>query len=186
MLLRPSRPDHAPASPRRPSVESPRTRPQPSSPSISRRTSASTRLFRYKHRISATVRAFRPDIIHITGPSENSASLEAYFAHQLPHPTRRQLAHQSPTNTPPAACAWLSRHLGGHRSQHRAKPSSLHPPTHRAALPSSRSPLYAPNPTLCTLLERTHPPSPAISCSAESTPSSLPQPAAPAPSTTTD
>ena len=65
---------------------------------------------RYSDLISATVRAFRPDVIHITGPSELGL-FGAYFAHQLNVP----LVASWHTNLHEYAARrmrWLSRHLG--------------------------------------------------------------------------
>jgi phosphatidylinositol alpha 1,6-mannosyltransferase len=108
--------------------------------------------FRYSDLISATVRAFRPDVIHITGPSELGL-FGAYFAHQLNVP----LVASWHTNLHEYAARrmrWLSRHLGrgGTHIEHAVEASALHIATH---LYRRAQVLYAPNPTLCTLLERT-------------------------------
>jgi glycosyltransferase involved in cell wall biosynthesis len=108
--------------------------------------------FRYNNRISATVRAFHPDIIHITGPSELGL-FGAYFAHQL----RIPLVASWHTNLHEYAARrmrWLSRHLGDvGASIERAVESATLQLT--AQLYHRAEALYAPNPTLCTLLERT-------------------------------
>ena len=107
--------------------------------------------FRYSDLISATVRAFRPDVIHITGPSELGL-FGAYFAHQLNVP----LVASWHTNLHEYAARrmrWLSRHLGraGTHIERAVEASALHIATH---LYRRAQVLYAPNPTLCTLLER--------------------------------
>jgi phosphatidylinositol alpha 1,6-mannosyltransferase len=108
--------------------------------------------FRYSDLISATVRAFRPDVIHITGPSELGL-FGAYFAHQLNVP----LVASWHTNLHEYAgrrMRWLSRHLGlaGVHLEHAVEAAALHITTH---LYRRAQALYAPNPTLCTLLEHT-------------------------------
>jgi glycosyltransferase involved in cell wall biosynthesis len=108
--------------------------------------------FRYSDLISATVRAFRPDVIHITGPSELGL-FGAYFAHQLNVP----LVASWHTNLHEYAARrmrWLSQHLGraGVGLEHAVEAAALHITAH---LYRRAEALYAPNPTLCTLLERT-------------------------------
>jgi phosphatidylinositol alpha 1,6-mannosyltransferase len=108
--------------------------------------------FRYNNRISATVRSFRPDIIHITGPSELGL-FGAYFAHQL----RIPLVASWHTNLHEYAARrmrWLSQHLGrtGSFIEQTVESATLHL---AAQLYRRAAALYAPNPTLCTLLERT-------------------------------
>jgi phosphatidylinositol alpha 1,6-mannosyltransferase len=108
--------------------------------------------FRYSDLISATVRAFRPDVIHLTGPSELGL-FGAYFAHQLNVP----LVASWHTNLHEYAARrmrWLSRHLGhaGTHIERAVEASALHIATH---LYRRAQVLYAPNPTLCTLLHRT-------------------------------
>jgi glycosyltransferase involved in cell wall biosynthesis len=108
--------------------------------------------FRYTNRISATVRTFRPDIIHITGPSELGL-FGAYFARQL----RIPLVASWHTNLHEYAARrmrWLSHHLGsaGNKLEHTVEASALNLISRfyrRAQV------VYAPNPTLCTLLENT-------------------------------
>jgi len=108
--------------------------------------------FRYSDLISATVRAFRPDVIHITGPSELGL-FGAYFAHQLNVP----LVASWHTNLHEYAARrmrWLSRHLGraGIPLERAVEAAALHI---AAQLYRRAEALYAPNPTLCALLERT-------------------------------
>ena len=108
--------------------------------------------FRYSDLISATVRAFRPDVIHITGPSELGL-FGAYFAHQLDIP----LVASWHTNLHEYAARrmrWLSRHLGraGPPLERTVEAAALHIASH---LYRRAEATYAPNPTLCTLLERT-------------------------------
>jgi len=108
--------------------------------------------FRYSDLISATVRAFRPDVIHITGPSELGL-FGAYFAHQLNIP----LVASWHTNLHEYAARrmrWLSQHLGslGGKLERTVEAAALHI---AAQLYRRAEALYAPNPTLCTLLERT-------------------------------
>jgi len=108
--------------------------------------------FRYTNRISATVRAFRPDVIHITGPSELGL-FGAYFAHELGVP----LVASWHTNLHEYAARrmrWISRHIGaaGPRLEHAVEASVLN-------LVSSfyrrGQVVYAPNLSLCALLEHT-------------------------------
>jgi phosphatidylinositol alpha 1,6-mannosyltransferase len=108
--------------------------------------------FRYSDLISATVRAFRPDVIHITGPSELGL-FGAYFAHQLNVP----LVASWHTNLHEYAARrmrWLSRHMGfvGGKLERIVEAATLNLTSH---LYRRAQALYAPNPTLCTLLERT-------------------------------
>ncbi len=107
---------------------------------------------RYSDLISATVRAFRPDVIHITGPSELGL-FGAYFAHQLNVP----LVASWHTNLHEYAARrmrWLSRHVGraGAHIERAVEASTLHL---TSILYSRAQAIYAPNPTLCALLERT-------------------------------
>ncbi len=107
--------------------------------------------FRYTSLISTTVRAFRPDIIHITGPSELGL-FGATFAWKLGVP----LVASWHTNIHEYAgrrMRWLSRHLGsfGSRVEHTAETLMLDATSRfyrRAQV------VYAPNPELCALLER--------------------------------
>jgi phosphatidylinositol alpha 1,6-mannosyltransferase len=108
--------------------------------------------FRYTDIISTTVRAFHPDIIHITGPSELGL-FGAYFAWKLDIP----LVASWHTNIHEYAARrmrWLSRHLGpfGTALEHTAESLMLDATSRfyrRAQV------VYAPNPELCALLERT-------------------------------
>jgi glycosyltransferase involved in cell wall biosynthesis len=108
--------------------------------------------FRYSGLISDTVRAFRPDVIHITGPSELGI-FGAYFAHQL----RIPLAASWHTNVHEYAARrmrWLSKHLGGFgpKVEHGVESGSLDAISRFYRLAKV---LYAPNSGLCALLERT-------------------------------
>jgi glycosyltransferase involved in cell wall biosynthesis len=108
--------------------------------------------FRYSELISRTVRNFRPDVIHITGPSELGI-FGAYFAWQLGIP----LVASWHTNVHEYAARrihWLSRHLGPWRSpaEQRVEAGSL---ALTSWFYSLAKVLYAPNPELCALLERT-------------------------------
>jgi phosphatidylinositol alpha 1,6-mannosyltransferase len=108
--------------------------------------------FRYSDLISARVRAFRPDVIHITGPSELGL-FGAYFAHQLNVP----LVASWHTNLHEYAARrmrWFSRYFGraGDAIERSVEAAALHIATH---LYRRAQVLYAPNPTLCTLLECT-------------------------------
>jgi phosphatidylinositol alpha 1,6-mannosyltransferase len=108
--------------------------------------------FRYSALISRTVRAFKPDVIHITGPSELGI-FGAYFAWQLGIP----LAASWHTNVHEYAgrrLRWLSQWLGafGTKLEAGAEAGALDVASrfYRRA-----SVLYAPNPELCALLQRT-------------------------------
>ncbi len=108
--------------------------------------------FRYSDLISATVRAFRPDVIHITGPSELGL-FGAYFAHQLNVP----LVASWHTNLHEYAARrmrWLSRHMGraGAPLERAVEAAALGIASN---LYRRAEALYAPNPTLCALLEST-------------------------------
>ena len=108
--------------------------------------------FRYASLIARTLRAFSPDVIHITGPSELGL-FGAYFAHQLNIP----LVASWHTNLHEYAARrmrWLSRHLGrtGAAIERAVEASTLHIATR---LFQRAQVVYAPNPTLCELLERT-------------------------------
>jgi phosphatidylinositol alpha 1,6-mannosyltransferase len=108
--------------------------------------------FRYSTLISETVRNFRPDLIHITGPSELGI-FGAYFAWKLHIP----LVASWHTNVHEYAgrrLNWLSRHL------HRSGPTVEHAAEAFVLNATSRfyrlaRVVYAPNPELCTLLDRT-------------------------------
>lgn len=108
--------------------------------------------FRYTNRVSASVRTFRPDIIHITGPSELGL-FGAYFAHQL----RIPLVASWHTNLHEYAARrmrWLSQHIGpaGPPLERTVESAALRL---ASALYRRAQALYAPNPTLCHLLETT-------------------------------
>ncbi len=108
--------------------------------------------FRYSELISRTVRNFKPDVIHITGPSELGI-FGAYFAWQLGIP----LVASWHTNVHEYAARrihWLSRHLGPWRTpaEQRVEAGSL---ALTSWFYSLAKVLYAPNPELCALLERT-------------------------------
>jgi phosphatidylinositol alpha 1,6-mannosyltransferase len=107
--------------------------------------------FRYSGLISKTVRAFKPDVIHITGPSELGI-FGAYFAWKLGIP----LAASWHTNVHEYAARrtrWLSRHLGGFgaRLERGIETGTL---DIAARFYRFAGVLYAPNAELCTLLER--------------------------------
>ncbi len=108
--------------------------------------------FRYSTLISETVRNFRPDIIHITGPSELGI-FGAYFAWRLKVP----LVASWHTNVHEYAARrmnWLTRNVSkslGHRLEHLVERASLKAVARFYHVPSV---LYAPNPELCATLER--------------------------------
>jgi glycosyltransferase involved in cell wall biosynthesis len=112
--------------------------------------------FRYSPLISTTVRTFRPDVIHITGPSELGI-FGAYFAWKLKIP----LVASWHTNMHEYAARrmfWLSRHLGsvGGKLEHSVEAGVLNATSRFYRLAKV---VYAPNPELCALLERiTHRP----------------------------
>jgi phosphatidylinositol alpha 1,6-mannosyltransferase len=108
--------------------------------------------FRYSELISRTVRAFKPDVIHITGPSELGI-FGAYFAWQLGIP----LAASWHTNVHEYAgrrMRWLSRHMGrwGADVEQKVEKATL---LAAGRFYSFAKVLYAPNPELCALLEKT-------------------------------
>ena len=108
--------------------------------------------FRYSELISRTVRAYKPDVIHITGPSELGI-FGAYFAWQLGIP----LVASWHTNVHEYAARrmhWMSRHLGswGGSVERRVEAGALAAMSRFYRLARV---LYAPNPELCALLERT-------------------------------
>jgi glycosyltransferase involved in cell wall biosynthesis len=107
--------------------------------------------FRYAELISRTVRAFKPDVIHITGPSELGI-FGAYFAWQL----RVPLVASWHTNVHEYAArrmGWLSRHMGslGPRLEQAVESGALKATSRFYQFAKV---LYAPNPELCALLER--------------------------------
>jgi phosphatidylinositol alpha 1,6-mannosyltransferase len=106
--------------------------------------------FRYSTLISETVRNFRPDVIHITGPSELGI-FGAYFAWKLGIP----LVASWHTNVHEYAgrrMNWLSRHLRrtGPKVERRVESLVLRATSRFYQLAKV---LYAPNPELCALLE---------------------------------
>jgi phosphatidylinositol alpha 1,6-mannosyltransferase len=108
--------------------------------------------FRYSALISETVRNFRADVIHITGPSELGI-FGAYFAWKLGVP----LVASWHTNVHEYAgrrLNWLSRHLSGTgpKVERGAEAFVLSATSRFYRLAKV---VYAPNPELCALLERT-------------------------------
>ena len=108
--------------------------------------------FRYSGLISETIRNFRPDVIHITGPSELGI-FGAYFAWKL----RIPLVASWHTNVHEYAgrrLNWLSRHLRrtGPKVERGAEAFVLNATSRFYRLAQV---IYAPNPELCRLLERT-------------------------------
>jgi len=108
-----------------------------------------TLFFRYRDLISATVREFKPDVIHITGPSELGL-FGAYFSWKLGIP----LAASWHTNVH----EYAARRMGwSPQFVQRAVEAAMLEATTRFYRRAQV--LYAPNPTLCALLERkTHRP----------------------------
>jgi len=107
--------------------------------------------FRYSGLISQTVREFRPEVIHITGPSELGI-FGAYFAWKLKVP----LVASWHTNVHEYAArrmGWLTRHMGttGSKIECTVETVLL---TAISRLYQRAKVLYAPNPELCALLER--------------------------------
>jgi glycosyltransferase involved in cell wall biosynthesis len=107
--------------------------------------------FRYSGLISQTVRDFRPEIIHITGPSELGI-FGAYFAWKLNVP----LVASWHTNVHEYAARrmnWLTRNVSksvGSRLEHMVERATLKAVARFYHVPSV---LYAPNPELCAMLE---------------------------------
>ena len=106
--------------------------------------------FRHAARIERTLSAFRPDIVHITGPSELGI-LGAWLAWKLHVP----LAASWHTNVHEYAARrleWLTRRLGpaGRRIGDSTQAATLHLTSRFYRLAKV---LYAPNPGLCALLE---------------------------------
>ena len=112
--------------------------------------------FRYSALISQTVRAFQPNVIHITGPSELGI-FGAYFAWTLKVP----LVASWHTNVHEYAArrmSWFTRHTGGAGAaiENAVEAGVLNVTSRFYKLAKV---LYAPNPELCALLERkTHRP----------------------------
>jgi phosphatidylinositol alpha 1,6-mannosyltransferase len=107
--------------------------------------------FRYSALISHTVRAFRPDVIHITGPSELGI-FGAYFAWKLGVPLAASW-HTNVHEYGARRLQWLTRSLGdfGTSIEHGAESGILEASSRFYRLAKV---LYAPNPELCALLER--------------------------------
>jgi glycosyltransferase involved in cell wall biosynthesis len=106
---------------------------------------------RHSEQIERTLREFRPEILHVTGPSELGL-LGAYFAWKLKLP----LAASWHTNLHEYAgrrMRWLSRHLGAAGSivEQWAQDGSFEAATRFYRMAKV---LYAPNPPLCELLAR--------------------------------
>ncbi len=104
---------------------------------------------RHGELIDRTLREFRPEVIHVTGPSELGL-LGAWFAWKLKIP----LAASWHTNVHEYAgrrMRWLSRHLGsaGHIVEQWAQDGSFEAATRFYRMARV---LYAPNPPLCELL----------------------------------
>jgi phosphatidylinositol alpha 1,6-mannosyltransferase len=108
--------------------------------------------FRHAHAISQSLQTFRPDLIHITGPSELGI-FGAYFAWKLGIP----LAASWHTNVHEYAAKrmqWLTRHV------HAARASSIENRVQATALGATSrfyrlaSVLFAPNAELCSMLEQ--------------------------------
>ena len=104
---------------------------------------------RHAELIERTLREFKPEIIHVTGPSELGL-LGAYFAWKLKLP----LAASWHTNVHEYAgrrMRWLSRHLGnaGRIVEQWAQDGSFEAATRFYSMAKV---LYAPNPPLCELL----------------------------------
>jgi glycosyltransferase involved in cell wall biosynthesis len=110
------------------------------------------RFLRHREVISQALRSFRPDVIHITGPSELGL-FGAYFAWKLKVP----LVASWHTNLHEYAArrmAWLTRYIGSMGPKVEEKVESL------ALEATSRfyrlaKVVYAPNRELCALLEKT-------------------------------
>jgi len=106
---------------------------------------------RHRERIERVLREFRPELIHITGPSE-LGFFGAYFAWKMNLP----LAASWHTNVHEYAARrmrWISRHMGsaGPVVEQWVQDRSLDATTRFYRMASV---LYAPNPPLCELLQR--------------------------------
>ena len=107
--------------------------------------------FRYSYLISETVRNFRPDIIHITGPSE-LGFFGLYFAWKLQIP----LVASWHTNVHEYAArrlGWLSRHFSPANATRLEDTVEALTLKGTALLYRYARISYAPNPGLCSLLE---------------------------------
>jgi phosphatidylinositol alpha 1,6-mannosyltransferase len=107
---------------------------------------------RFLPEIVRTLRAFRPDLIHITGPSENGI-LGALLAHHF----RLPLAASWHTNLHEYAATragWFVRRFPSSRQRQASDTIEHLALLITAAFYSQARVLYAPNPGLCTLLEK--------------------------------
>jgi phosphatidylinositol alpha 1,6-mannosyltransferase len=107
--------------------------------------------FRYSTLISETVRNFRPDIIHITGPSE-LGFFGLYFAWKMQIPMVASW-HTNVHEYAARRLGWLTRHFKpttASRMEDKVESWSLFG---TSLLYKYAKVLYAPNPGLCTLLE---------------------------------
>lgn len=110
------------------------------------------RFLRHREAISQALRSFKPDVIHITGPSELGI-FGAYFAWKLKVP----LAASWHTNVHEYAArrmGWMTRHLGaaGQGVEQKVEAYVLAATSRFYRLAKV---LYAPNSELCALLEQT-------------------------------
>jgi phosphatidylinositol alpha 1,6-mannosyltransferase len=130
------------------SLELPRS---PLAVSIERDLSFDPIFARYVELIERTLHKFRPDLIHITGPSEVGI-LGTYLAWKLNLPVVASW-HTNVHEYAARRMRWLSRHLGsgGPVVEQWAEDTSLTAATRFYKLAQV---LYAPNPPLCALLER--------------------------------
>jgi phosphatidylinositol alpha 1,6-mannosyltransferase len=104
--------------------------------------------------IAKTLRRFKPDLIHITGPSE-IGMIGAWFAHHLGRASGGKLAHQRPRiRGPPLQVVSAPAPPPPIRLRTAQKIENLSLAI-IARFYSQARVLYAPNPELCRLLERT-------------------------------
>jgi glycosyltransferase involved in cell wall biosynthesis len=106
---------------------------------------------RHRDRIERVLHQFRPDLIHITGPSE-LGFFGAYFAWKMNLPMVASW-HTNVHEYAARRMRWLSRHLGnaGPAVEQWAEDRSLDGTTRFYRMASV---LYAPNPPLCALLQQ--------------------------------
>ena len=106
---------------------------------------------RHRDRIERVLRKFRPDLIHITGPSE-LGFFGAYFAWKMNLPLVASW-HTNVHEYTARRMRWLSRHLGSARPgvEQWVQDRSLDGTTRFYRMASV---LYAPNPPLCEMLQR--------------------------------
>jgi glycosyltransferase involved in cell wall biosynthesis len=107
--------------------------------------------FRYSNTISETVRNFRPDIIHITGPSE-LGFFGLYFAWKMQIP----LVASWHTNVHEYAArrlGWLTRHFSAATAAKMEDKVEAWSLFGTSLIYKYARVLYAPNPGLCSLLE---------------------------------